>query len=149
MPSRRCSGNTGTGCPGREDACETKRQVPRPDRGNPRRAAGARKDRGNASRVRVADRLVIPAGVAVMARTLLKEETDIPLHILPAVIARQIRSVGAKIYRISVKRTHWHHYNISVRTRRILKELRPTETGEVAADPGTTPGSPPAPGVGM
>ena len=62
-----------------------------------------------------------------MARILVKEITEVPLHILPAIIARQIRAVGNRIYRISVKRTHWHHYNISTRTKLIRKEIKPTE----------------------
>ena len=74
------------------------------------------------------DRKIRPvpaAEVVVMVRTVVKEVTEIPLHILPTIIARQIRNVGDRIYRISVKRTHWHHYNISVRTKLIRKELAP------------------------
>jgi len=51
--------------------------------------------------------------------------TEIPLYLLPQAIARLIRERGEKVYRISVKRTHYHHYNISVRTRSLPKELRP------------------------
>jgi hypothetical protein len=53
--------------------------------------------------------------------------TEIPLHLIPHVIARMIRERGGKVYRISVKRTHYHHYNISVRTRSLPRELMPAE----------------------
>jgi len=56
--------------------------------------------------------------------------TEIPLFLVPQEIARMIRERGEKVYRISVKRTHYHHYNISVRTRSVPRELAPT--GEVS-----------------
>ena len=71
-----------------------------------------------------------------MVQTVVKEVTEIPLHILPAVIARQIRSVGDRIYRISVKRTHWHHYNISIRTKMFRKELAPVLMPQISGVPG-------------
>ena len=49
----------------------------------------------------------------------------IPLYLLPRALALQINRMGDSVYRISVKRTHWHHYNISVRTRALPKELAP------------------------
>jgi len=52
--------------------------------------------------------------------------TEIPLFLVPQEIARMIRERGEKVYRISVKRTHYHHYNISVRTRSVPRELAPT-----------------------
>ena len=52
-------------------------------------------------------------------------EAEVPLYLIPAVIARQIKKRGNAVYRISVKRTHWHHYNISVRTKSLPRELRP------------------------
>jgi len=48
---------------------------------------------------------------------------EIPLYLIPRVINGMIRERGGKIYRISVVRTHYHHYNISVRTRRLPREL--------------------------
>jgi hypothetical protein len=51
-------------------------------------------------------------------------ENDVPLYLLPQAVARLIRERGGKVYRISVKRTHWHHYNVSVRTRALPRELR-------------------------
>ncbi len=51
--------------------------------------------------------------------------TEIPLYLVPQAVTRLIRHHGKKVYRISVKRTHYHHYNISVRTRLLPKELRP------------------------
>jgi len=52
-------------------------------------------------------------------------EGEIPLYLLPRAIARQITRFGDSVYRISVKRTHWHHYNVSVRTKSLPKELAP------------------------
>jgi hypothetical protein len=52
-------------------------------------------------------------------------EGEIPLYVLPHAISRQIFRTGDSLYRISVKRTHWHHYNISVRTKSLPKELAP------------------------
>ena len=52
-------------------------------------------------------------------------EGEIPLYLLPRALALQINRMGDSVYRISVKRTHWHHYNISVRTRSLPKELAP------------------------
>jgi hypothetical protein len=60
-----------------------------------------------------------------MPRKRLNEVKEIPLHLLPVAIARQIRKTGDRIYRISVKRTHWHRYNLSVRTRTVPRELAP------------------------
>jgi len=53
------------------------------------------------------------------------DEREVPLFLLPHVIARQIKKTGDRIYRISVKRTHWHHYNVSVRTKSLPQELLP------------------------
>jgi hypothetical protein len=51
----------------------------------------------------------------------------IPLYLIPQAITRLIRTRGEKVYRISVVRTHYHHYNISVRTRLMPRELRVRE----------------------
>ena len=51
--------------------------------------------------------------------------TGIPLYLIPQAVTRLIRERGGKVYRISVVRTHYHHYNISVRTRSLPKELVP------------------------
>jgi hypothetical protein len=53
--------------------------------------------------------------------------TEIPLYLIPQEITRLIRSRGEKVYRISVVRTHFHHYNISVRTRSLPREIRARE----------------------
>ena len=53
--------------------------------------------------------------------------TGIPLYLIPQAITRLIRTRGEKVYRISVVRTHYHHYNISVRTRLMPRELRARE----------------------
>jgi hypothetical protein len=62
-----------------------------------------------------------------MDRIRLNEETGIPLFLLPHAIARQIKKRGDLIYRISVKRTNRHHYNVSVRTKSLPRELMPGE----------------------
>ncbi len=51
--------------------------------------------------------------------------TDIPLYLVPRAITRMIRERGEKVYRISVVRARFHHYNISVRTRWIPREIQP------------------------
>jgi hypothetical protein len=63
-----------------------------------------------------------------------RTEGEIPLHILPQVLARTIRDWGDGLYRISVKRTHWHHFNVTVRTRPIKKELAPVKVAMIAPD---------------
>ncbi len=60
-----------------------------------------------------------------MAKSKSITEGEIPLYLLPRALALQINRIGDSVYRISVKRTHWHHYNISVRTRSLPKELGP------------------------
>jgi hypothetical protein len=60
-----------------------------------------------------------------MAKTKSVTESEIPLYLLPRALAHQINRIGDSVYRVSVKRTHWHHYNISVRTRTLPKELAP------------------------
>jgi len=56
-----------------------------------------------------------------------KSETEIPLFLIPHVIARQIKERVDDVFRISVKRTHWHHYNVTVRTKPQYRELRVRE----------------------
>lgn len=58
-----------------------------------------------------------------MAKSLSVTASEVPLYLLPRAIAELIRRKGNAVYRISVKRTHWHHYNVSVRTKRIKREL--------------------------
>jgi len=56
-------------------------------------------------------------GVVVMAKSLSVQAAEVPLHLIPKVIAKLIQLKGEAVYRISVVRTHWHHYNVSVRTK--------------------------------
>jgi hypothetical protein len=60
-----------------------------------------------------------------MTRSISCRETTVPLYLLPRAIAYQINRMGDSVYRISVKRTHWHHYNISIRVKALPKELAP------------------------
>ncbi|MDO9034157.1 MAG: hypothetical protein Q7U51_03015 [Methanoregula sp.] len=53
------------------------------------------------------------------------KENSVPLYLLPMEIANRINQMGDSVYRISVKRTKQHHYNISVRVRALPKELTP------------------------
>lgn len=70
-----------------------------------------------------------------------RSETEIPLYLLPLAVARRIREWGDVIYRISIRRTRWHHYNVTVRTRLIKKELEPVLVAVPEAEPGTGAGT--------
>jgi hypothetical protein len=52
-------------------------------------------------------------------------ESGIPLNPIPYAIASQIHWQGEAVNRISVKRGCLHHYNITVRTKSLKRELRP------------------------
>ena len=54
-----------------------------------------------------------------------RSEKGIPLYLVPQVVARQIRQRGTMVFRISVRRTHLHYYNITVRTKSLPLELMP------------------------
>ena len=58
------------------------------------------------------------------------DEKEIPIHLVPFIIAEHIRRIGDRVHRISVSRSHWHHYNISVRTKTFRKELAPVQNPE-------------------
>jgi hypothetical protein len=75
-----------------------------------------------------------------MTKSLSTTLLEIPLHLLPKAIAQLIWKKGDAIYRISVKRTHWHHYNVSVRTKRIKRELVPIQVAVLDALSGTGSG---------
>jgi hypothetical protein len=72
-----------------------------------------------------------------MAKGRSRTENEVPLYLLPQAVARRIREWGEVVYRISIVRTRWHHYNVTVRTRRIKKELAPAEVAVLDALPGT------------
>ena len=63
-----------------------------------------------------------------MDRIQLNGTQEVPLFLLPQVIGKHIRKTGDRIYRISVKRTHWHYYNVTIRTRSLPRELMPGRT---------------------
>ena len=71
-----------------------------------------------------------------MSRQISCRAFEIPLYLLPEVIARFIRTKGEAVYRISIARTHWHHYNVSVRTKRIKRELAPEPVAVISPVPG-------------
>jgi len=71
-----------------------------------------------------------------MTRSLSVQAAEIPLYLIPKVIDRLIRLKGEAVYRISVVRTHWHHYNVSIRTKWIRPEPAPVPADTaVPADP--------------
>jgi hypothetical protein len=72
----------------------------------------------------------------VVTKSLSVQAAEIPLYLLPKVIARFIREKGNAVYRISIARTHWHHYNVSVRTKRIKRELAPVPVVIISPFPG-------------
>ena len=53
-----------------------------------------------------------------------RTEAGIPLYLLPQAITKKVREWGDAVYRISVKRTHWHHFNVTVRTKPVPRELK-------------------------
>ena len=57
----------------------------------------------------------------------------VPLYLLPQAVARKVREWGDSVYRISVKRTHWHHYNVTVRCKSLARELAPRTIAELPA----------------
>lgn len=75
-----------------------------------------------------------------MKENLIIQAAEIPLYLLPKAIARLIKLKGDAVYRISVVRTHWHHYNVSIRTKRIRRELAPVAVAVLDALPGAGAG---------
>jgi len=70
-----------------------------------------------------------------MVRIRANDAKEIPLFLVPRIIAEQVLTTGDRIYRISVKRTHWHHYNVSVRTKALPRELAPGCSGGMLLSP--------------
>jgi hypothetical protein len=60
----------------------------------------------------------------------------VPIQLLPAAVAHQIRKTGIKIYRISIKRGESRLFNVSVRTKSIPRELMPERVAVLDAIPG-------------
>ncbi len=73
-----------------------------------------------------------------MTRPLSSRVFEVPLYLIPIELLRLIRLKGEAVYRISIARTHWHHYNISVRTKRIKRELAPEPVAVISPVPGGT-----------
>jgi hypothetical protein len=59
-----------------------------------------------------------------MSRRPPEVEPDIPLYLIPHIVARGFRRHGGDVESIIVTKTHRHFYNISIRTRPIRKELK-------------------------
>ena len=62
-------------------------------------------------------------------------ECDIPLYLIPHVIALGIRKQGDSVFRISVKRTERHLYIIRFSTRKGKKDGEETRTGGTMGGP--------------
>lgn len=69
-----------------------------------------------------------------MTRRRSRTESEIPLWLLPHALVRTVREWGDALYRISVKRTHWHHFNVTIRTRPIPKELKPVNVETISTN---------------
>ena len=64
--------------------------------------------------------------------------TEIPLYLIPQAITKMVRERGDSVYRISVKRSGRHYYNISVRSRSHARELRCRQAEPVPMSQGGT-----------
>jgi len=62
-------------------------------------------------------------------------DTGIPLYLIPAVIDRQIRMPGGRMFRVRVKRTCRHHDSSIVRTKSLHRELRVRKSPSSAHGP--------------
>ena len=59
-----------------------------------------------------------------MPRRPAKIERDIPLYLIPDIVKRGVVTHGQTLERVIVSKTRNHFYNVSIRTRRVKKELR-------------------------
>jgi hypothetical protein len=59
-----------------------------------------------------------------MPRRPAKIERDIPLYLIPDIVKRGVVTHGSTLERVIVSKTRNHFYNVSIRTRRVKKELR-------------------------
>ena len=85
-----------------------------------------------------------------MPRRPAKIERDIPLYLIPDIVKRGVVTHGQALERVIVSKTRNHVYNVSIRTRRVKKELRSAwarsrkrerPEGEKNEDTGTDDGS--------
>ena len=59
-----------------------------------------------------------------MPRRPAKIERDIPLYLIPDIVKRGVVTHGQALERVIVSKTRNHFYNVSIRTRRVKRELR-------------------------
>jgi hypothetical protein len=59
-----------------------------------------------------------------MPRRPAKIERDIPLYLISDIVKRGVVTHGKALERVIVSKTRNHFYNVSIRTRRIRRELR-------------------------
>ena len=63
-------------------------------------------------------------GAVLMPRRPAKIERDIPLYLISNIVKRGVVTHGQALERVIVSRTRNHFYNVSIRTRRVKRELR-------------------------
>ena len=63
-------------------------------------------------------------GAVLMPRRPAKIERDIPLYLIPDIVKRGVVTHGQALERVIVSKTRNHFYNVSIRTRRVKRELR-------------------------
>jgi hypothetical protein len=59
-----------------------------------------------------------------MPRRPAQVERDVPLYLISHKIRQGVNTHGEELDRIVVNRTRCHHYNISIRTRPVKRELK-------------------------
>jgi hypothetical protein len=58
-----------------------------------------------------------------MPRRPARIKRDVPLYLISHTIQQGVNEHGEELDRVVVDRTRWHHYNISIRTRPVKREL--------------------------
>jgi hypothetical protein len=59
-----------------------------------------------------------------MPRRPAKIEREIPLYLIPGIVKQGVVTHGKALERVIVSKTRNHFYNVSIRTRRVRRELR-------------------------
>jgi|GEM_PF-634555 hypothetical protein len=69
-----------------------------------------------------------------MPRRPAKIERDIPLWLIPDIVKRGVVTHGKTLERVIVSKTRNHFYNVSIRTRRVRRELKGGRKGGEAGE---------------
>jgi hypothetical protein len=72
-----------------------------------------------------------------MPRRQTTTDREIPLYLIPHMITKRIRRHGDALERIIVCKSGSHYNNISIRTRRVKRDLRPCRRPVTAGDDST------------